>query len=328
MSKVSVIVPVYNVENYLERCLESLVNQTLEDIEIIVVNDGSTDNSQNIIDRYKKAYPKKIVSLRKKNGGLGDARNYGLKYASGEYIGFVDSDDWVNKETYEYSYKVAVEKKLDIVIYDIIFEPNLKKLKMELEEDIIYSLKKNKKLLLIDPSVCNKIYKSDLFKQNNIIFPNNIFHEDRPTIVEILYYSERVGYVNKYFYHYLKGRQNSITTQINEKKFIDIINALNMIEKFLKDKDIYEEYREIFIEIVEKNYINFSIKAIAEYKSKLDRNVYLDSLNDYCSTIMNKPGGILKNEVNLKYKIITILLIKKRYNIVSWLIKTNNLKKM
>ena len=94
MIKVSIIVPVYNVELYLDKCLNSLVNQTLKEIEIIVVNDGSKDNSQAIIDKYTNKY-NNIKALRKENGGLSDARNYGIKYASGEYIGYVDSDDYV-----------------------------------------------------------------------------------------------------------------------------------------------------------------------------------------------------------------------------------------
>ena len=114
--KVSVIVPVYNVEAYLERCLDSLVKQTLEEIEIIVVNDGTKDNSQAIIDRYAAAYPQKVISLIKENGGLSDARNYGIPYAHGEYIGFVDSDDYLNVTMYQKLYDRAAETDSDIVV--------------------------------------------------------------------------------------------------------------------------------------------------------------------------------------------------------------------
>ena len=107
MVKVSVIVPVYNVEKYLTQCLDSLVNQTLKDIEIIIVNDESPDNSQAIIDKYAKRYPKIIKAYKKKNGGLSDARNYGIERATGDYIGFVDSDDFVELDMYEDLYKAA-----------------------------------------------------------------------------------------------------------------------------------------------------------------------------------------------------------------------------
>ena len=102
--KVSVIVPVYNVEEYIDKSLNTLVNQTLEDIEIIVVNDGATDNSKNIIMDYKEKYPNKIVYLEKANGGLSDARNYGMPYAKGDYIAFLDSDDYVELDIYEKMY--------------------------------------------------------------------------------------------------------------------------------------------------------------------------------------------------------------------------------
>ena len=100
MPKVSVIVPIYNVEKYIAKCLESLVNQTLEDIQIILVNDGSTDNSGKIAKQYASKYLTKIIYVEKENGGLSDARNYGLRYATGDYISFVDADDYVNKDLY------------------------------------------------------------------------------------------------------------------------------------------------------------------------------------------------------------------------------------
>ena len=102
--KVSVIVPVYNVEKFIDKCLNSLVKQSLKEIEIIVVNDGTKDNSQKIIDKYVKKYPDKIKSYIKENGGQGSARNYGLKKATGEYIGYVDSDDFVEKDMYKKLY--------------------------------------------------------------------------------------------------------------------------------------------------------------------------------------------------------------------------------
>ena len=117
--KVSVIVPVYNVEKYLAQCLDSLVNQTLDALQVIVVNDGSPDNSQEIIDRYVALFPNKVFGYIKKNGGLGDARNYGVQFADGEYIAFVDSDDWVDEKMFEQMYNFAIKGKHQIVISDM-----------------------------------------------------------------------------------------------------------------------------------------------------------------------------------------------------------------
>ena len=115
MPKVSVIVPFYNVEGYIEKCLETLVNQTLKEIEIILVNDGSTDRSIEIVKKFIKEYPEKIVYLEKENGGLSDARNFGLKHAKGEYIAFVDSDDYIEIDMYENMYNLAEKENSDMV---------------------------------------------------------------------------------------------------------------------------------------------------------------------------------------------------------------------
>ncbi|KAB3583731.1 glycosyltransferase family 2 protein, partial [Phocaeicola vulgatus] len=101
IAKLSVIVPIYNVEKYLDKCLASLVNQTMKEIEIICVNDGSTDHSQDIVEEYQKKFPGKIIGLMKKNGGLADARNYGLAHANGDYVAFIDSDDWVEADMFK-----------------------------------------------------------------------------------------------------------------------------------------------------------------------------------------------------------------------------------
>ena len=116
MKKVSIIVPVYNVENYLEKCLNSLVAQTLQEIEIVVVNDGSTDNSQAIIQDFQSRFPDKIKTFQKQNGGLSDARNFGLKHSSGEFIGFVDSDDYVSETMFEEMYTLAKVHQAQMVI--------------------------------------------------------------------------------------------------------------------------------------------------------------------------------------------------------------------
>lgn len=111
MPKVSVIVPFYNVEGYIEKCLETLVNQTLKDIEIILVNDGSKDRSIDIVKKFLKQYTEKIVYLEKENGGLSDARNFAIPYAKGEYIAFLDSDDYVEKDMYQLMYDIAPKRK-------------------------------------------------------------------------------------------------------------------------------------------------------------------------------------------------------------------------
>ena len=121
MIKVSIIVPFYDVENYIETCLQSLVNQTLQDIEILLVNDGSKDGSEKIAKQFVENYPDKIIYLEKENGGLSDARNYAIPYAKGEYIAFLDSDDYIEPNMYEEMYTKAKEEDLDYVECDFLW---------------------------------------------------------------------------------------------------------------------------------------------------------------------------------------------------------------
>ncbi|MGB7499878.1 MAG: glycosyltransferase family 2 protein, partial [Moheibacter sp.] len=188
MIKVTVIVPVYNTRDYLEKCLDSLVNQTLAEIEIIVVNDGSTDDSQQIIDRYTEKY-NQIKSFIKENGGLSDARNFGIDRATGEYIGFVDSDDFVSAEMLENMYKKAIEHRAEIVLCDLekvdhdgkVFRdlpqsPQLPE-KIELEKDFT---------LFGEMScfACNKIFHRELFKNHR--FRKGIHFEDVELIPQLV----------------------------------------------------------------------------------------------------------------------------------------------
>ena len=180
--KISVIVPVYNVEKYIDKCLDNLVNQTLKDIEIIVVNDGSPDNSQDIINSYQKKYPRMIKSFIKPNGGLSDARNYGIKKAQGEYIAFLDSDDYIEIDAYEKMYKKAELKDFDIVVCDLNYvyeDGSVKRVSSKIEHDTT-----NIKNVYINmyPCVWNKIYKKTLF-ENDIEFKKGVWFED----VDFLY---------------------------------------------------------------------------------------------------------------------------------------------
>ena len=167
MTKVSVIVPVYNVEDYIEKCLNSLVNQTLEDIEIIIVNDGSKDNSENIIKSFLSRYPQKIKYLKKENGGLSDARNYGIPYAIGEYIAFLDSDDYVELDTYENMYNLAKKENSDMVECNFIWEYP-KKIKIDIGKK--YS-GKHEMIEKIRVVAWNKLIKRQVIEKSKIQFP-------------------------------------------------------------------------------------------------------------------------------------------------------------
>ena len=162
--KLSIIVPVYNTFQYLPRCLDSLVKQNLNDYEIIIVNDGSPDNSQDIIDEYVKRYDN-IKAYKKENGGLSDARNYGIAKASGEYIAFVDSDDYVANNMYELMYNKAKEKDYDMVVCDLnyVYPDKIIRVSSSVGNDT-NDIKKT--MINIYPAAWNKIYKKVLFEQS------------------------------------------------------------------------------------------------------------------------------------------------------------------
>lgn len=237
MIKVSVIVPAYNVENYIEKCLESLVNQTLKEIEIIVVNDGSTDRTKQKIEVFLTKYPKKIKYLEKENGGLSDARNHGIPHARGKYIGFVDSDDYVELNMFEEMYKKAEEENSDMVECDFIWEyPNKKRI----DTGRIY---KNKKEAFIYARVVawNKLIKKETLEKANIKFPKGLRYEDTEFFYKLLPSLEKISFVKTPMVHYIQ-RQNSIANTQNER-VKEIFEIWDNIFKFYKENNLFEEYK-------------------------------------------------------------------------------------
>ena len=268
MIKVSIIVPVYNVEKYLERCLNSLVKQTLKDIEIIVVNDESPDNSQKIIDKYVKKY-KKIKSYIKKNGGISDARNFGLKYATGEYITFIDSDDYVDVTMMEKLYNKAKEKNYDLVecnltmVYDD--ERIIKKVCPALDFDVDTEEKKKSYMLNMYTSVWNKLYKRELFDYN-VKFKKGVWFEDVEFLYKLMPFVETIGFVNECLHFYVQ-REGSITRTF-DKRLLCYVDNWNGIIEFYKKNNIYNKYsKELEYLYVKYLYASF-IKQTSNYKDK------------------------------------------------------------
>lgn len=240
MIKVSVVVPVYNVEKYLDKCLSSLVSQTLKDIEIIVVNDGTKDNSQKIIDKYKNNYPKIIKSYIKENGGLSDARNFGMKYAKGDYVAFVDSDDYVDVNMYEEMYKKAIESNYDIVVCDLnyVYDSKIKFHSCNIKNDLLSKQEIKDNMIEMYPTAWNKIYKRSFVE--NFSFKKNIWYEDVEFMFKIIPFVNSMGVVRKPFYQYVQ-REGAISSTFN-KKILDHMENFNGLIKYYKDKKIFNEY--------------------------------------------------------------------------------------
>jgi hypothetical protein len=269
MPKVSVIVPIYNVEKYLEKCINSLLSQTLEDIQIILVNDGSKDNSGNIAKEYEKNNKDRVIYVEKENGGLSDARNYGLKYATGDFIAFLDSDDYIEKNAYEKMYNKAIEENADYVECDFLWEfPN----KIRVDKQYPY---KNKKEMLSFVRVVawNKLIKRQLIIDNNLEFPKGLRYEDVEFTYKLIPFINKFAYVDKPFIHYVQ-REGSIANVQNERT-AEIFNVLDNVIEFYKKNNIYEEYRNE----LEYNYARYllcsSLKRMCKIKDKTIREKLL-----------------------------------------------------
>lgn len=292
MIKVSIIVPVYNVYNYLDRCLKSIKNQTLKDIEVIVVNDGSPDTSQEIIDKYT-AIDSRFKGYIKENGGLSDARNYGMAKVHGEYIAFVDSDDYIEEDMYELMYNKAKENDSDIVECDFTWDyPN----------NTMQDKTCVKENLLIDVRVVawNKIYKRKFVEKTGIKFTKGVRYEDVDWCYKLLANVSTFSSVNKCLYHYIQ-RNNSIANTQNER-VRDIFTVLNNTLCYYKEKGIYDKFKDELEYIYMRYIFGSSFKRVAKIKDKTLRNQILDeSYNNLLSNFPNyKDNKYLKTKKGFK----------------------------
>lgn len=287
---VSVIVPVYNVEKYIEKCLKSLVEQTLKNIEIIIVNDGSTDNSKKIISKFAEKYSN-IKYYEKTNGGLSSARNYGIKYANGEYVAFLDSDDYVEKNLYELMYKKALQENSDMVECDFIWEyygknGEIVKRKKDKRKNFktLNQYVKNARVV-----AWNKLIKKQIIDDFNIRFPEGLIYEDIEFFYKLFPHLNKISYVNTYGIHYVQ-RNGSILNS-NPEKIGDIFKILDNVIKYYRDLDIYENemkyrYRRILL--------GSSMKRILKIKDKkLKKNFFLKTLKSLNMKQKNEKKSIV-----------------------------------
>lgn len=244
--KVSIIVPVYNVENYLAKCLDSLVNQSLEDIEILVINDGSNDGSAEIIHTYSQKYPDKIKPFTKGNGGLSDARNFGIDRALGSYIGFVDSDDYVERNMFEEMFFLAQKHDAKMVICNIQKVDQNGNITQKLTQipNMPEKINLNDNFSVFSDLsyfACNKLFKKELF--NTKRFKKGIHFEDIQLIPQLLLECETVAQTQHFHYQYLE-RTDSITKTHTEKG-LDILRAVEDVEKSFKESPYSQKVKEL-----------------------------------------------------------------------------------
>ncbi len=318
--KVSVIIPVYNRKKYLKRCLDSVINQTLKNIEIICIDDGSTDQSLEILNEYRKK-DGRIIIINQKNQGAGLARNSGLKIAKGEYIGFVDSDDWIDLNFYETLFKEAKKQDADLArtLYVHEFQKNSKE---DYINKTIHKRKSEGELLNVNEHsvvIWNAIYKREFLQKNNIYFDKLQAVEDVPFTARATYYSKKTIPVIGTYYHYRKDVENRLTI-FNKKRIegmlkankvtLDFINSVkydNKTDYLVAFKRVIWRYDDLFghslkIDNFDKkdqeSFFNDIVQGFqsCKYKEDLQKNYYetyfeflkKDSFNKYLKYQLKK----------------------------------------
>ncbi|MBW8348410.1 glycosyltransferase [Bacillus sp. IITD106] len=311
--EVSVIVPVYNVENYLVRCIESILSQTLKNIEIILINDGSTDNSGNICNEYA-SLDKRIKVIHKENGGLSSARNAGIKIASGCYLGFVDSDDYIDPHMYKNLYELCKKTDSDIGVCRFGRKINGKmvtevKEKKVIELNNVEAMRQLFRGELYRFSVCNKLFKKSCFK--NIMFPEGRIHEDLSTSYKLFSNAKKVIYTSNIGYIYVKRDGSILASKFNEKR-LDAFLGWEEIIPFMT-----QHYPELSTEFISSftygclDNVYYILSEVKENKSKLRLLLIIREIvrSNYKKIMFN-------NQLSLKNKLIITLL---NYNVFALL---------
>lgn len=309
MVDISIIVPIYNAEKYLNKCIDSLINQTKKELEFILVNDGSTDKTEEIIKSYKD---KRIKYFKNKNQGIGKTRNFGLEKATGKYIMFLDSDDYFRIDACELLYKNAEKNQADLVICDFykIYDSEIEE-KIKLLSFKPTTLKKTPNLVNeINLAPWNKLYKKDLITKNKIKFVENLKYEDAPFVIESFSKAKKISKVDEYLNYYLI-HGNSETT-VRDKRCFDILKIVDLIRKnATTEAYLQDEINKLTVRII----TNYTIQQRNQKEKKVGLNFideafsYLEKeVPDYKNNKYYKDRSILKRTIE-KSKFLTKLYI-------------------
>ena len=266
MTKLSVIVPCYNTKEYLPTCIESIIANKVKDMEVILVNDGSKDDTLDVIKEYAKSNPKIIKYIDKKNGGLSDARNAGIEKATGEYVAFIDSDDYIDSNMLEEMVKKAISGNYDIVTCDVkmIYDDHEIYVNLGYSKDLLNKEEIKNVMYNFYPAACNKIYKRELL--DRIKFKKGILYEDVEFIYRLLPNVNTIGVVSGVYYNYLQ-RENSITYTYNERLY-DLVNNFDGIFEYYENNNIFLEYKDELEYVYVRYLFATFMKRLAKTKNK------------------------------------------------------------
>lgn len=285
--KVSVIIPVYNGGKYIGKCLDTLLNQTLSEIEIVVVNDGSKDNTDEIVSKYAKEHKDKIKYISIPNGGVSAARNLALQNASGDYITFCDCDDYVEPDMCEELYNKAVSTNAEVVVSGY-FSENEKGhyvcYGLEYMEKFSHSLEERPDILFVsNPFVHNKLFARSLIEKSGIKFEKYKIFEDMLFAYSLMLLANKIEKVNKPFYHYIRRKSDSVTGVLGPK-FYDLFSVMVELREFYKKTSSVDFTEQLTFVAIHHAYLRFTADiSIKEYKFRYhfikDTYKFLDEFN-------------------------------------------------
>lgn len=326
MLKLSIIIPVYNVENYLRRCLDSAIRPGLEGYEIIIVNDGSTDSSPEVASEYAVRYSGLVSLISTPNGGLGHARNTGIDAAQGEYLLFLDSDDSLSESAVEEALE-ALEAGFDIGIFDFVsINEQGRQLKYTkgCPREGTFALDEYPELLFLPPNACGKLWRRSLFTENGIKFPDRMWFEDLATSPRLYLKAEKIQAIARPWYNYLL-RPGSITNSANIERNLEIISAVDMVLEHYRREGCFERYRDeleymaIFHQLITASVRVNLLDTESPVQDKLLQDM-ADKFPDYKNNPLLKKAGF-------KYRLLCRLISGKNRAAVNKIMTLNNLLK-
>ena len=310
---VSVIVPIYNISRYLIPCIESIIAQSYKHIEIILVDDRSTDDSYEIMQCYGKLDSRIKILQNDVNSGISISRNNGISIAKGKYIAFVDGDDWVHVSYIETMLSVLLEKNVDLCVTSVLLYHDRKETVLTQKSIYydntllanLYNEKINPEIMihhigLVSDMAYAKLYRSDIIKQNQIEFPTGLCYEDIVFNLQYLYYSTSVIVIPDRLYFYRINRQGSI--QYSSRKAFDVLKVLQIIEAFLLQKNVYNTFK--------LPLMKFKVSTIAKFTSKKD-NLYFSFYKKCSNLLQNIDDSHLSSAMILLKKHPILFFIKK-----------------
>ncbi|MBQ8042986.1 MAG: glycosyltransferase [Clostridia bacterium] len=324
--KLSIVLPVYNTEKYVRKCLESIFASDFQDFELILINNASKDGSEQILLEFKEKYEDKIIYLKREDCDISEARNLGIEKATGKYITFIDSDDYIEKDMLSLMVDKIDSENFDMVACDVKLvyeaEDKVNTLSSGYEQDLFHKDKIKQTMLVYYPVMWNKVYKTEIIK--SVKFTKGVWYEDMEYLLRLYPAINSIGAVKKSLYNYLQ-RKNSITYTYNDKLY-DIINNMENVIKYYKEKGIYDEYKDEIEYLYARYAFTTFPKRLSKCKNKEKYNKGIEfafkkvkenfpdyKSNRYLST-MGAKGIYIKHFNKLLAKVNYMVQNGKKYN--------------